>query len=179
MGWGGHSFKWKQILSLWLPLFTLEQNNYRDPRSIFAQGWAGKFRGAQICLYPPFLLLKASRPLNELIKCAKDSQNHQIFASTLSSFCRIRWKSSNCETHFSSLEKYWLRNVIQSGRTSSTCRWSRATNSRAFKNTLHSRMRCRMFSSAAFSSMGASCCRWHGFVTLWPRGQTLKGHFNI
>lgn len=49
-GWGGHSFKWKQILSLWLPLFTLEQSNYRDPRSVFAQGWAGKFRGAQFCL---------------------------------------------------------------------------------------------------------------------------------
>lgn len=134
-------------------------------------------------LFCKALLFKASRPLNEPMKWATDSQKYQIFASTLSSLCSLGWTNSNCETHLSSVEKYWLRNAIQSGWMSSTCCWSRArklvTNSRAFKNMLYSRMHCRMFSSVAFSLMAASCCLWHGFVILWPRGQTLKEHFNI
>lgn len=126
--------------------------------------------------HPPCLLFKASRTLNEPIKWAKNSQNYQIFASTLLSLCSLGWTSSLCETRLSSVEIYWLRNA--SSQTIPTWRETRklVTNSRAFKNTLYSRTPCRMLSSVAFFDgcfllLLASFCR----PVAW--GQTLKGTF--
>lgn len=64
-------------------------------------GMSGKIlRCTNLSVTPPLLCLsfKASRPLNKPIKWAKDSQNDQIFASTLSSLCSLEWTSSNCES---------------------------------------------------------------------------------